>query len=121
MWLLRLFKKLLKLALFIIIAGGLCIIFLGSFWCNNNYNFHEWFAHSGSQLLGTPDPSGALTAMFPSVGTWYDTTLSNYSTAIQDVFRYLIPVGFGAVFGIIIYTFISILTYLLRKMFKKKK
>ncbi|WP_027123950.1 MPN385 family protein [Mycoplasmoides pirum] len=117
MWLVRFVKKLLSFAISVAIIAGLVVVFLGSMWFSNNYNFDQW-----QGLLTEPKmPTGALTAIFPDVANWYKLTLEQYSGDVLSLFHWLIPIGFGLVFAIAIQVVLSIIFHFIKKIFRKKK
>lgn len=114
MWLVNLFKKLLKLFLFLLVVGVLTVVFVGSFWFNNDYNLNMWSGYFSAPAQHLP--TGLLTGLFPDVGSWYSQTVGN-----SALLQWLVPVGFGVAFGIIVYTLLSIFFALIRRMVKRKK
>lgn len=117
MWLIKLIKKVLRFALFIAFVGIMAIIFIGSFWFDNDYQISKWASYFNEPVK----PSGALTAMFDDVSKWFDD-ITKDETGIKRIFYlWSIPIGFSAVFGIIIYTAISIIFHIIYKIIKNKK
>ncbi|WP_052664026.1 MPN385 family protein [Mycoplasmoides alvi] len=96
--------KFFKFLVFLVIVTCLCIIFIGSFWLPNIYDLNSW----SNWFASKAQPSGVLTLMFNNVGNWYFNTLNMYSNfgdsdSLQNFLSYIIPIGFGIVFGLIGY------------------
>lgn len=117
MWLIKLIKKLFFLILFLIVVSIMAVVFIGSLWYQNVYDHTLW----QQMIASATAPSGAITNLAPNIGPWFSDTIKNASEISRTSLHYLIPGGFAVVFGIIIYTLLSLTIGLSWKLAKRAK
>lgn len=116
MWLLRFLKKIFFFILFVAIVGIMMVVFFGSMWFNNNYDASTW---NSMLMAGTP-PTGAIDQWF-GAGAWFTGVTEGSKGLSVIALYYVIPIGFSLVFGIIIYTALSLILHFIFRMFRRHK
>lgn len=120
MWLFRLIKKLIYFVLFILIVGGMMVVFYQFLWFKtDSINVDLWV---DSTWTTTPaEITGALTGI-PGINEWYQGIVSGAS---NDILKKLaaggIPLGFALLFGISVNTIVSMIFHFIMKLFSKRK
>lgn len=114
MFLIKWVKKLLHFAFFAIVVGFLAAIFLGYFWYNTGIGPELY------KKFSTAAPSDGILAPYST--QWFETHIKgHYSGVALGALTYLVPAGFGLLFGTGIYIVLSIAIYTSWWTIKKKR